>query len=271
MTGIFAQFKQWIGIRNTPNYPYPAIDITLPDNISLHLVGSIHMGVPTMAPLSDVLLDKIQRADAILVEADISIDAQPFDEQSLVRAPLETRVHHDLLEKITQQATQLQIPFYQLDNKPLWQIALILQSTQAVSLGLQPQYGIDYQALQFAHQQQRTVIELEGIDDQVSLLLNFPNDGQSLLEDSLKNWHENAHTLQMMINGWLNYNSEQQPATLPNTFSQAVFDILMEKRNQQWAKTLSHLPAGDYVVIVGALHLFGEESLIHLLTEKTQK
>ncbi|NHW58473.1 polysaccharide biosynthesis protein GumN, partial [Escherichia coli] len=77
MTGIFQKIKHWVGIKNTVHYPYPAVDITLPNNVSLHLVGSIHMGVPTMSPLSNVLINEIKNADAIIVEADISTDVQP--------------------------------------------------------------------------------------------------------------------------------------------------------------------------------------------------
>ncbi|WP_193016429.1 TraB/GumN family protein [Proteus sp. FME41] len=268
MTGIFQKIKHWVGIKNTAHYPYPAVDITLPHNISLHLVGSIHMGVPTMSPLSNVLINEIKNANAVIVEADISTDVQPFDQASLFRESLETRLNNSLFSQITRHCEDLSLSLYQLDNKPLWQIALILQSTQAMQLGLQPQHGIDYQVIQHANEYKKTIIELEGIKDQVALLLNFPDDGQQLLEDTLKNWHDNARTLQIMINWWLNYNSKEKQPPLPNTFSKAVFDILMAQRNQKWVNTLSNLPAGRYVVTVGALHLFGEENLVDLLTHQ---
>ncbi|OAT34697.1 TraB/GumN family protein [Proteus myxofaciens] len=266
MTGIVHQIKKWIGSKKITHYPYPAVDITLPNNISLHLVGSIHLGTPTMSPLSDKLLAEIKHAEAIIVEADISTDTQPFVQEALERDILENRINEHLLTHISQILDELNIPLFQINNKPLWQIALILQSTQAMQLGLQPQYGIDYQTLLFAHEQEKKVIELEGINAQVELLLNLPNDGQQLLEDTLNYWHDNARTLQIMINWWLNYNSKEKQPPLPNTFSQAVFDVLMESRNKKWVKTLSNLPAGRYVVIVGALHLFGEGNIIERLT-----
>lgn len=268
MVSIVQQIKKWIGINKTTHYPYPAVDITLPNNISLHLVGSIHMGVPTMSPLSEVLISEIRQADAIIIEADISTETQAFDQQSLFREPINTRINNIFLTKIIQQCESLQIPLFQIDDKPLWQIALILQSTQATQLGLQPQHGIDYQVIQYANKYQKPLIELEGIKSQVALLLDFPDDGQQLLQDTLKNWHDNARTLQIMINWWLNYNSKEKQPPLPNTFSKAVFDILMDQRNQNWAKILSQLPSGRYVVTVGALHLFGEQNLVDLLTKQ---
>lgn len=268
MADIFQKIKKWMGIQQHPLYPYPAVDILLPNHVSLHLVGSIHMGAPTMSPLSNVLIDKINHANALIVEADISKETQPFDQHALYREPLVNRLEEGLISSLTQHCQTLQIPFSQIDNKPLWQIALILQSTQAMQLGLQPQYGIDYQVIQQANLHQKALIELEGIESQVSLLLDFPNDGEQLLQDTLKNWHDNARTLQIMINWWLNYKNKEKQSTLPNTFSKAVFDILMDQRNQKWAKTLSQLPAGNYVVTVGALHLFGEKNLVDLLNHQ---
>lgn len=155
MAGIFQKLKEWINIKQASHYPYPAVDITLPNNISLHLVGSIHMGVPTMSPLSNVLLNEIKNANAIIVEADISTDVQPFDQASLFRKSLETRLNNSLFSQVTCHCEDLALSLYQLENKPLWQIALILQSTQAMQLGLQPQYGIDYQVIQYANEHKK--------------------------------------------------------------------------------------------------------------------
>ncbi|MDM3649979.1 TraB/GumN family protein, partial [Proteus mirabilis] len=75
-------------------------------------------------------------------------------------------------------------------------------------LGLQPQHGIDYQVIQQANKQRKKIIELEVIEHQVALLLDFQQDGAQLLEDTLKKWHENARALQIMIKWCLNYTSE---------------------------------------------------------------
>ncbi|WP_323159463.1 TraB/GumN family protein, partial [Pseudomonas marginalis] len=86
-----------------------------------------------------------------------------------------------------------------------WQIALILQATQAQRLGLRPEYGIDYQLLRVAHGHATPVIELEGIDSQVELLLQMPEHGIDLLRDTLLHWRTNARSLQLMLSWWLNF------------------------------------------------------------------
>ncbi len=54
------------------------------------------------------------------------------------------------------------MPLIHFDNQPLWQIAMVLQATQAQRLGLRPDYGIDYQLLQAAREMSLPVQELEG-------------------------------------------------------------------------------------------------------------
>ncbi len=58
-------------------------------------------------------------------------------------------------------------------TQPLWQIAMVLQATQAQKLGLRAEYGIDYQLLQAAKQQHKPVIELEGAENQIAMLLQL--------------------------------------------------------------------------------------------------
>ena len=74
-------------------------------------------------------------------------------------------------------------------TQPLWQIAMVLQATQAQQLGLRPEYGIDYQLLQAAKKAEKPVIELEGAASQIALLCELPDNGLALLEDTLTHWH----------------------------------------------------------------------------------
>ena len=220
----------WAALRGN-HYSWPAIDITLPGNRHFHLIGSIHMGSHDMAPLPARLLKKLKNADALIVEADVSTSDTP----SL------------------------------FSTQPLWQIAMVLQATQAQKLGLRAEYGIDYQLLQAAKQQHKPVIELEGAENQIAMLLQLPDKGLALLDDTLTHWHTNARLLQQMMSWWLNAPPQNNEITLPNTFSQSLYDVLMHQRNLAWRDKLRAMPPGRYVVAVGALHLYGEGNLPQML------
>ncbi|WP_312242088.1 TraB/GumN family protein [Pantoea sp.] len=264
MMRSFRQMINGILRRLMPaSYAWPAVDIRLGDR-QLHLVGSIHMGTQDMQPLPPKLLRLLQQADSLIVEADITTGASPFvqtDEQP----PLAERLDRAELAQLRKLCDELNLSIELFDTLPAWQIALMLQAQQAQQLGLRPDYGIDYQLLMAAKRWRKPVRELEGPEVQLALLKGLPNEGLALLLDTLTHWHTNARLLQTMISWWLDAPQQQQPTSLPSTFSNVLNDMLMSQRNLRWRDTLSQLPAGRYVVAVGALHLYGKDNLPELL------
>ncbi|QLO43811.1 TraB/GumN family protein [Citrobacter freundii] len=253
----------WSALRGH-HYTWPAIDISLPGDRHFHLIGSIHMGSREMAPLPAKLLKKLYRADALIVEADVSGDDAPFANLPTFAA-LEERISDEQLRHVQKVSAELGISPSLFSTQPLWQIAMILQATQAQQLGLRAEYGIDYQLLKQAKQAQKPVIELEGAASQIDLLCQLPDNGLALLDDTLTHWHTNARLLQQMMGWWLKTPPQNNDLTLPNTFSQSLYDVLMHQRNEAWRDKLNALPAGHYVVAVGALHLYGEGNLPEML------
>lgn len=231
----------WAALRGN-HYTWPAIDISLPGNRHFHLIGSIHMGSHDMAPLPTRLLKKLKNAEA-----------------------LEERISEEQLQNLQHISQEMGISPSLFSTQPLWQIAMVLQATQAQKLGLRAEYGIDYQLLQAAKQQHKPVIELEGAENQIAMLLQLPDNGLALLDDTLTHWHTNARLLQQMMSWWLNAPPQNNEITLPNTFSQSLYDVLMHQRNLAWRDKLCAMPPGRYVVAVGALHLYGEGNLPQML------
>ena len=264
MDQLLRRIAKFIGISTTPTYSYPALDVTLTGERHLHLVGSIHMGTEGMFPLPHELLNKLNQADALIVEADITHAASPFGHENLTD-PLIDRLSEEHYQQLLQRCDELDHDPQSMAFLPAWQVALMLQARQAQRLGLRGEYGIDYQLLQAAAAQEKTVIELEGAQMQLDLLETLPDNGMSLLLDTLTHWHTNARLLQTMIGWWLAHHPINDLSTLAPTFSQGLYDVLMIQRNKRWQQQLEQLPAGHYVVAVGALHLYGEGNLPELL------
>lgn len=261
---LFQQIKARLRVLFPRRYAWPAVDILLSGGQHLHLVGSIHMGTRDMSPLPSGLLKQLSRADALVVEADISGHDSPFADLA-IPPPLNERLTESQLAELERVAQEVGLSLAMLDTQPLWQIAMVLQATQAQRLGLRGDYGIDFQLLTLAKSRQLPVIELEGAESQVALLRQLPEDGLLLLDDTLTHWHTNARLLQTMISWWLDTPPSDTQLALPSTFSESLYDVLMHERNQAWRTRLQALPAGRYVVAVGALHLYGEGNLPSLL------
>lgn len=258
----------YLGLKPAQPLPYPAIDITLPQGRHLHLVGSIHMGTPEMSPLPAALVERLRQADALIVEADITHAASPF-EITQDALSLQQVLSEEEWEQFRQRCAETGISCDSAEHFSPWRAALMLQAQQAYQLGLRPDYGIDYQMLRLARQQPLKIIELEGPCAQIALLENLQQGGIALLRDTLTHWHTNARLLQTMLGWWLSPGAGQENITLPATFSSGLYQVLMEHRNRQWCDILHALPEGNYVVAVGALHLFGESNLPGLLRRAT--
>ncbi|MDR3432545.1 MAG: TraB/GumN family protein [Rouxiella aceris] len=263
---LFNRLARWFGKLSPAQYPYPAVDVSLPGGRYFHLVGSIHMGTQNMAPLPRELTYKMSQADALIVEADIVNNDSPFGQPDDL-PPLSERVNAEQYEQIERLCEEMGTSLYRLASLPCWQIALTLQAVQAQRLGLRGEYGIDFQLLTGARTQGKKVIELEGAQQQLTLLQQLPNEGRSLLEDTLTHWHTNARLLQTMIGWWLERRPSINIDQLPATFGNTLYDVLMHQRNKQWQQQLEAMPAGNYVVAVGALHLYGEGNLPGLLKQ----
>lgn len=261
--GLFQSIKSSLRTLFHRRYRWPGLDIRLSGGQQLHLVGSIHMGTRDMSPLPPALIAKIKQADALIVEADISGNETPFNNLPEYD-PLRDRLSTEQFQQLEKLADELGVSLALSDRQPLWQVAMILQAMQAQKLGLRPQYGIDYQMLHCAREAQLPVIELEGAENQIALLRELPDNGLVLLEDTLTHWHTNARLLQTMIGWWMEQPPDEAPS-LPNTFSHSLYDLLMHQRNLAWKTMLEALPPGQYVVAVGALHLYGEGNLPSML------
>lgn len=264
--GLFSRIKTLWYRLFAGSYPWPAQDVSLPGGRELHLVGSIHMGTRDMSPLPGRLLKKIRQADALIVEADVSLNDSPFRDLPAC-PPLDERLSDPQMAELEKRAQELGISLSALTTQPLWQIAMVLQASQAQQLGLRADYGIDFQLLRAARREQVKIIELEGTDDQITLLRDLPDGGLALLEDSLHHWNTNARLLQLMVSWWLEHppTNSSGLAALPSTFSESLFDVLMHQRNRRWCERLRELPPGRYVVAVGALHLYGSDNLVEML------
>lgn len=118
--------------------------------------------------------EKYAKADALIVEADISGNETPFSNLPTY-PPLAERLSDAQLSELEARAGELGLSVGLFDSQPLWQVAMVLQATQAQKLGLRPDYGIDYQLLMAARESNIAVMELEGADSQIALLRDLPD------------------------------------------------------------------------------------------------
>jgi len=190
---IWQRLWQRIAALFPSAYRWPAMDMRLGDR-QLHLTGSIHMGTRNMQPLPAGLLRQLQKADALIVEADITRGGSPFADTADL-PPLHTRLDSATLTRLQTLCRDLGLESTLFDTLPCWQIALMLQAHQAQRLGLRPEYGIDYQLLQAAKAADKPVIswwlEAPPAQQPVSLPATFGGElSDTLMRNRNQQWRE---------------------------------------------------------------------------------
>ncbi len=81
---LLQRLRNWINPLFPASYRWPAVDIQSGE-CRFHLVGSIHMGTRDMQPLPVRLLQQLQKADALVVEADITQEDRHLKTRKSVR------------------------------------------------------------------------------------------------------------------------------------------------------------------------------------------
>ena len=235
------------------------------------ILGSVHMGKPDMYPLPSYIMNYLNDSDGLVTEVKLSESANP----SLMNS--EVPVTQDVLDpqqrqKLAQINNQLGYAPNAFLTAPAWQTAITLQMTQFSKLGFQQDLGIDTYITKQAERMNKPVYGLETVDFQLSLFTEDPNTGQLLLTDTIENWAENEKISQCLAKSW----QAGDPVRLEALSKESEIDDQLSEqfifqRNRDWTQKLdsaTFLTKGRYLVVVGALHLVGEQSLIALLSKK---
>ncbi|MGF1770554.1 TraB/GumN family protein [Enterovibrio makurazakiensis] len=233
------------------------------------LMGSVHLGKPDFYPLPNVIESRFRQADALIVEADVNNDTQVTFPQGKPTSELVDSTQRDALATI---AKELGYPESVLLNMPPWQTAMVLQLAQSQTLDLQQALGIDLHFLSRTKNLNIPVKTFETVQEQIDLLAGTGDHGLALLDDTLTHWALSKEFMPCLIEAWHVGDNEKMTTIVDEMGDASDFERkLLIDRNINWIKMLTdsaQMPKGEYVVIVGALHLPGEEGLLTLLNNK---
>ena len=249
---------------------------------TVYLLGSIHMGVPAMYPLPAVIQKAYRNSDAIVVEVNESASNPLVVQQKMQTMGMYpgTETIADHVDKTTYQSLSRYLqksgmpPQMFIKMKP-GLIAITLSVVQLQQLGYSPDLGVDRHFIEKANQDHKPILELETIDQQLSLLLNFSDDAL-LLKHTMSQLDIMKDVTEHMIQAWQQGNAEKLKTLMlvdpikDNPEYRPLMKALITNRNYTMAaKVNAYLTSGKhYLVIVGAGHLVGDEGIIAILKQK---
>jgi uncharacterized protein YbaP (TraB family) len=247
---------------------------------SIYLLGSIHVLRNGSEPLAASILRAYDDADVVYMEIDFD-DLDPAEMQQFtltngVLPPdqsLPALLGEERYAQAKTAAAKLGLDLDQLAQLEPWVVAISAVQAQVLRLGLDPDAGIERRLARDAQRDQKEIRGLETIADQLGIFDRLPLERQQdFLLMSLEEAIELPASVDDMISAWKRGDVKQLTEAMSEDFKSfpELYEPLVVARNRNWTRQIIELldDESDYLVVVGALHLAGDDSVIEMLREQ---
>jgi len=247
---------------------------------SIYLLGSIHLLREQDHPLPGIIDKAYNDADVIVMEIDMD-DLDPvYTQAAFNRAgvlqdgtTLQDLMGEEAFTAASEAAAAIDIPLDMLAKSEPWLAAITVELMLLYRIGFDPALGVEMTMTQWAAADGKPIEGLETIDEQLAFLDGLPIDAQrEMLLQVLSEGAAMSESIGELIEAW----HHGDTATLEDALlSSAVGldelnEVLVNSRNRRWAETISTWldDEQDYLIVVGALHLVGEQGVPALLEKR---
>jgi uncharacterized protein len=257
------------------------------DKTETWLLGSVHVGSEDFYPLPKEIVEAYKKSAALVVEADITA-GDPAQVQQLVLEKgmygeeddsISKHISKDAYKALKARLKKLGFPLDTAKKMKPWLLAMQLEQMETQGMGMRADLGIDLHFLQKAHKSQKTIVELESVEQQLDLLSGLSDDLQEkFLASSDEDQAKAKESLEGILDAWkkgdgAKMDELEKRSLKDHPEAKPVMDKLIDERNVEMTKKIEGFLAGDkgpHFVVVGSMHLVGEKGIVSLL-EKTGK
>jgi uncharacterized protein YbaP (TraB family) len=167
-------------------------------------------------------------------------------------------------------AQQLGLPLALIERLEPWAVALMLSVTQLQQAGLSIDAGVEQQLAKRASADGKPIAGLETMEQQLRLFDGLDETAQvRFLQQTVDDAPRIATQLDAIDGAWRAGREQELEQLLRDEYARSpgLFELLVDRRNAAWIEPLRALLRGrdDVLVVVGALHLVGDGSVIELL------
>lgn len=251
-------------------------------NLTIFLLGSVHVCDSSCYPFAPAVQQALLASNALALELDAErpeISARIAQRgfypagQSLrqwLTPEQRTRLSRVLAQQYGQPAESL----YQM--RP-WLFQTVITLYAAEKIGLAPKLGVDLKLAELARAQQKPVLELETVDEQLDMLdaLSEKDSVEDLAQalDGLEDATLGIH-LNNLVVAWKKGNAvrlqAQIKALMTSTERAGLFAQHMQQRNRRMAERLEKFALEHRVLMVtiGAAHLLDQDNVLELLEQR---
>jgi uncharacterized protein YbaP (TraB family) len=247
---------------------------------TIYLLGSLHVLKNDAYPLAAAIEEAYASSRKVVFETDMTAMTNPSVQQKMLALGLypegQTLDQHlsgktrSLLKK---KMTELGLPMQQFARFRPWFIALTLATFELQRLGYNPMYGVDMHFFSRAKEDEKELGFFEPVEYQIDLLGKMANqDQESFLNQTLEEMDIVAELAAEMTAYWESGDAENLYQLMNRSFKDhpTIRDRLLIQRNKNWTSQIEALMKENknVLVIVGAGHLVGPDSVVDLLKKR---
>jgi uncharacterized protein YbaP (TraB family) len=250
---------------------------------SVFIAGSMHLLRRERPALPAAIVKAYEESESLVME----IDADDIDDQYTAQLMLRLATFADArsLPMITGEArwqklqtllARVQVPESFAATLEPWGVAILLTSLEYARLGFDPEIGVEKQLQDLAARDRKPIAGLETPEFQIGLFDALPMDEQlQLLDMTLEDIGEMPDTVDELYAAWRAGDLRALDALLLEGYREMprLYADLVERRNRNWIAPIKALleQDGDTFVVVGALHLVGEQGVVAMLEREGLK
>lgn len=246
---------------------------------TVYLLGSVHFLAPTET-LPAAMQAAYKDAETLMMEIDMD-DLDPLEVQSVALElgmlpegrTLEMEIGADTYAQVAAKAKEMGIEPKMLERFRPWFAALTLVQLHLIKMGLDPNAGVEQRLTALAGKDGKPILGLESLREQLGILAGLaPEQQREFLVYSVEDSERAAKEIDRMLKAWRSGDVEALDELLTEGMEKypKVYRPLTVDRNRRWIASIEPLlqHEDDYLIVVGALHLVGDDSVVELLERK---
>ena len=246
----------------------------------IYLLGSIHLLREQDHPLPSAIYDAYEDSDKLIMELDMD-DMDPIEGQTLSNQlgliqdgrTLRDLMGETLYAEAEVLAEAMQVPLALLAQSEPWYAAMNIEIMLLMRIGFNPQFGVETSLMNLAVAESKEILGLETLRQQLEFLDGLSEAAQrDMLMQALSEGVDMQETMDSMIDAWREGDVEYLEDNLLTDMQDypELNRVIVDDRNLDWTNQIEALMDDgiDYLIVVGALHLVGDNGVPNLLSER---
>jgi len=160
-----------------------------------------------------------------------------------------------------------------LDHMEPWLVAITLLDVGMQRIGFEAQRGLERYLVGKAAANHKEIVGLESLAKQIGIFADLSADDQeAMLAQTLQELDGADAAMSDLVSAWRDGRLDVLSESLIEDFGDfpELYETLVTERNDQWTVELERMlrDGRRYLVVVGALHLVGRDSVVDRLTAR---